>query len=107
MPLLAGTYHRVIALLPGVEGRDSAGDAFLADLHAAPDAEILQESRADEVLAARDDPGGGPAQELVGAVDRNVGTRREEPPEVVLGGEISDHRHAPGVADCGEFRDRD
>ena len=78
MVALAGAHGGVVALRPGLERRHRAGDALLADLHAAADAAVLQEGRADQVLAPGDDAGGGAAQELVGAVDDEVGAGGEE-----------------------------
>ena len=70
----------VVALLPGLERRHRADDAFLADLHAAADAAVLEEGSAHQVLAAGDDARGRSAEELVGAIDREVGAARRGTP---------------------------
>ena len=40
---------------------------------------ILQPGGAHQLLAAGDDPGGGAAQEFVGAIDRDIRAAPEEP----------------------------
>ena len=50
--------------LPRVEG----GDRFLAHLHGATDAAVLQVGRAHDVLAPGDDPAGRPGEKLVPGV---------------------------------------
>ena len=68
---------------------------------------VLQEGGAHQILAPGDDAGGRAAQELVGAVDDDVGARGEKALEIVFGGDVDDHRHAAGVADRGELGERD
>ena len=46
-PCPGGMDRVAVLLLPGVERRDHARDAFLADLHRAPDAVILQQAGVD------------------------------------------------------------
>ena len=84
-----------------------ADDAFLADLHAAADAAVLQEGGAHQVLAPGDDAGGRSAKELVAGIERDVGALREEALEVVFGRRVDDHRNAARVAGLGEFVERD
>ncbi len=69
---LAGADAGVIARLPGFERRDRADDAFLADLHAAADAAVLQVGGADQRRAPRDDAAGRAAEELVRRVERDI-----------------------------------
>ena len=68
---------------------------------------VLQERRAHQVLAPGDDAGGGAAQELVGAVDDDVGAGGEEALQVVFGRRVDDHRHAARAADPAELGQRD
>ena len=89
----------MIAPLPGFESGHDAGDAFLADLHAATDAAVLEIGGADEILAAGDDAGGRAAEELVAAVERDVGAARQEALEVVFRRGVDDDRDALRVAD--------
>ena len=103
MAPLDGAHGRMVALRPGLQRRHGTGDALLADLHAAADAAVLQVGRADQVLAPGDDPGGGAAQELVGAVDGDVRAGGEEAPEIVFRRRVDDHRHAMRAADRGEL----
>ena len=88
----------MVAPLPGLERGDGADHALLADLHAAADAAVLQEGGAHQLAAAGDDAGGRPAEELVRAVDDDVGAAGEEAGQVVFRGGVDDHRHALGMA---------
>jgi hypothetical protein len=68
-----------------------------------PDAGVLQKRGADQILAARDDPGRRAAEKLVRAVDRDRRSVREKFVEVVFGGGVHDHRHVSRVADPAEL----
>ena len=96
----------MVARLPGGERGADADDGFLADLHAAADAAVLQVAGADQLLGSGDDAGGRAAEELVAGIDRDVGAVGEEQAEVVFRGRVDDHRHAPGVADLDKGLER-
>ena len=107
MAALGVSHGVVVALAPGLERRDRRHDALLADLHAAADARILQESRTYEILGAGHNSRRESAHEFMRAVDGDVGTSCEEALEIVLGGEVSDHWHGALMADPREGFERD
>ena len=93
----------MVPLLPGFERRNGADHAFLADLHAAADAGILQVGSAHEFGAAGHDAAGRPAQELVGRIEGEIRLYGEEALQVVFGRGVDHHRHAPRMADLHEL----
>ena len=97
----------MIGLFPSLQSNDGAGDSLLADLHPPPDTAVLQVGRTNQVAAPGDDPGGRRAQELVGGVERQVGAFAQELAQIVFGGGVDDDRHALGVSDLRETRQRD
>src|SRR3546814_9881736 len=104
LPLPAGG---MVALLPDLMCGQVADHALLTDLHAAADAESLQEPGMDQVLPAGHDAGGRAAQELVRAVDGDVAAALQEAFQVVFGGGVDDDRNAAGMRDGGELLERD
>ena len=96
----------MVARLPGLERRERADDAFLADLHAAADAAVLQVDVADESPSVRRRcrRSGRP-----GTCGRNKGRdrrRRRGTRQVVLGCSIDDDRHAAFMGDFREYFQR-
>ena len=62
---------------PGVERRDDAHDAFFADLHGAPDTEILEQAGCDQCATPGKDTGGERPIVLVRTGDNKIGPGTE------------------------------
>src|SRR5690606_10833114 len=93
----------MVTLFPCFQCSHDAVNALFANFHAAPNAEILQESMANEFLLACDNPRGWAAKKLVSRIDCNICALFQKELQVIFGCSIHDHRHAPGVRDLDKL----
>ena len=92
----------MVDFAPAFERHDRPDDPFLAHLEAPSDAGILQIGSTDQLAPPRDDAGRRRAQKLMRRIEHEIGPVRDEPPEIIFGRGVDDHRHAFGVSDLGE-----
>lgn len=97
----------MVARFPGAQRRERADNAFLADLHAATDAAVLQIDVAHECLRPGDDAGGRAAEEFVAGIKHEVGAVGEEARQIIFGCRVDDDWHAALMRDFGEYFQRD
>lgn len=103
----ASTDTVMVTRFPGLESSERTDDAFLADLHAAPDAPVLQIDVAHPRLRACDDAGRRAAQEFVTRIQHQIGSAGEKARQIVFGRCVDDDRDPACMGGFDEHLQRD